>query len=62
MQDLDLRGPNRVLQSSMGGVEAYYSIAVTASVALTLDWQWVEGAFPNANDATLVAMRMNVRF
>lgn len=60
LQDLDL-GP-LALDGSTDGIEVYYDIALARSVSLTLDAQWIDGAFPNVDDATILALRLNASF
>ncbi len=60
LQDLNL-GP-LMFEDSTSGVEAYYDIALTGSVSLTLDAQWTQSALPNVDDATILGARLNVGF
>lgn len=58
LQSLNL-GP-LVLEDSTSGLELYYDFALTGSTSLALDAQWAQGAFPSADDALILGLRMNV--
>jgi porin len=44
------------------GTEAYYNIAFTPAVNLTFDVQWIEGGAQSIPAATILGMRLNLRF
>jgi len=52
----------RVLEDDVQGIEAYYQIALTGSVGLTLDAQWTVSSVCGVQDAFLFAVRLNVDF
>jgi porin len=59
--DLQDLGPvGSPFMSSVSGWEAYYDIALTPAVGLTLDAQFLQSAFNLIDDATIVALRLNV--
>lgn len=58
LQDLNGVGPG-VLGDSTSGLEAYYTVAVANSVALTLDAQWAQSALASVEDATILGVRLN---
>lgn len=49
-----------LLENFASGLELYYDIALARSVSLTLDSQWVTGAFTNVENAYILAFRLNV--
>lgn len=49
-----------LLEDHSEGVELYYDIGLARSISLTLDTQWVAGAFSDIDDALLLAFRLNV--
>jgi porin len=53
---------NNFLSGSTQGLEAYYNIAVTRSVALSLDFQWTDSAIRQLDDAVVLGLRLNIRF
>lgn len=61
----DLREPRAITIANLAnhsqGVEAYYDIGLARSVSLTLDAQWVSGAFTNIDAAFILGFRFNVR-
>ncbi len=52
----------RLLEDDVQGIEAYYQIALTGSVGLTLDAQWTDSSVRGVQDAFLLAVRLNVDF
>jgi porin len=44
------------------GLEAYYNIAVTPAVGLTLDVQWIDEGLESNNPATVIGARLHVDF
>jgi hypothetical protein len=51
-----------LLSQHTQGLEVYYNIAVTRSIALTLDFQWADSAFKDVDSATVLAARLNIDF
>lgn len=51
-----------ILDDYSQGFEAFYNIAITPSAYLTLDVQVVEDAFPGTDTATILGLRLNIRF
>jgi porin len=50
------------LPSSGQGFEAFYNVALTPAVGLTLDVQWVEGGLGGADAATVLGLRLDITF
>lgn len=50
------------IEDSTQAVEAYYGIAVTPGLNLTLDMQWIDGGSQNVKEAVVAGARVNVRF
>ncbi len=50
------------LPSSGQGFEAFYNIALTPAVGLTLDLQWVDGGLAGADAATVLGLRLDIAF
>lgn len=48
-----------LLEDRTQGVELFYDIALARSVSLTLDTQWVQGAFSDVDDAFLLGFRLS---
>ena len=55
-------GLGRLLEDDVQGIEAYYQVALTGSVGLTLDAQWTGSGIRDVEDAFLLAVRLNVNF
>jgi porin len=59
-----LQQPRSLLINRLGdhtqGLELFYDMAFARSVSLTLDGQWVAGAFNDIDDAVLIGLRLNV--
>jgi len=59
----DLQQPRslslNLLENQTEGAELFYGIALARSISLTLDSQWVTGAFSNIDDAFLLGFRLN---
>ena len=52
----------RLLEDQTQGVEAYYTVALAASIGLTLDAQWAQSAIQRIEDALILGVRLNVDF
>lgn len=52
---------NRLGESTQG-LELYYNIAITRSVALTLNGQWARSAFRQFDDSFVLGSRLNISF
>ncbi|MBC8403620.1 MAG: carbohydrate porin [Planctomycetes bacterium] len=50
------------LEPSSSGIEAYYDIALTSNLYLTLDAQWLQSAIANTDDVSLFGIRLRVDF
>lgn len=50
------------IEESAQVIEAFYNIAVTPSVNLTLDAQWVDGGSVDIEEAIVLGARLNIRF
>ena len=51
-----------LLESPIQGIELYYNIALAKSLALTLDFQYMDSAFPNVDNSFVVGVRLNASF
>jgi porin len=62
----DQTNPERRIATRVAGstqaFEAFYNIALTPAANLTFDIQWVDGAFNRFDEATVVGVRLNLRF
>jgi len=52
----------RLIDTGSNRVETYYTFAITPAVDLTLDAQWVDSVVTNRDPATILGVRMQVRF
>jgi porin len=50
------------LEPSSSGIEAYYDIALTSNLYLTLDAQWLQSAIANTDDVSIFSLRLRVDF
>lgn len=50
------------LEDSSQALEAFYNFAISPSVGLTFDVQWIDGAAQDLDAATVVGVRLDVRF
>ncbi len=50
------------IEDSTQAIEAYYNIAVTSGLDVTLDAQWIDGGSQNIDEALVVGVRVNMRF
>jgi porin len=61
LQDPEVVSGDRLTRNTQG-LEAYYSIALARSVALSLDLQWTKSAFERVGDAIILGLRLDLRF
>ena len=53
--------PGNLLQDETG-YEVFYNLAITPSVQLTFDVQWIDSGITGNDDATVVGMRLMTPF
>jgi len=51
-----------LLDSATSRFEAYYSMALTPAVELTVDLQWADSIFAGVDPATLLGLRLRMQF